>query len=183
MATVAPLFVKESARQLREVYLPRMRRAVESLPEADLWWRPHGRTTSVGNLLLHLAGNVRQWIVHGLGGAPDRRRRSGEFTALEGGTRAELLAALEGTVAEACAVIERLDEAALVAPRRIQGFETTGLSAVYHVVEHFSWHTGQVVWIAKMRAGEGHGIAFYDDAKLDRAGGGDEGGRGGPRAK
>jgi uncharacterized damage-inducible protein DinB len=164
----ASLFVRESCRQLGQAYLPRIRRAVETLPEADLWWRPHGRATSVGNLLLHLAGNVRQWIVAGLGGAPDARRRSEEFAAREGGTRADLLRSLESVVADAITVIRGLDEAALVATRRIQGFETTGLAAVYHVVEHFSWHTGQVVWIAKMRAGEGHGIAFYDDAKLER---------------
>lgn len=167
MGSAGSLFVRESVRQL-PVYVQRLRRALETLPEADLWWRPHDRTTSVGNLLLHLAGNVRQWIVSGLGGAPDLRRRSEEFAAREGGTRAEVLAALEAVVRDAAEVIAGLDEEALAATTRIQGFETTGLGAVYHVVEHFSWHVGQIVWIAKMRAGEGHGIAFYDDAKLER---------------
>jgi len=158
-------FVEESARYLRDVYLPRMRRAVETLPESDLWWRPHEGITSVGNLLLHLEGNVRQWIVCGLGGAPDARDRGAEFAAREGAPKADLLRELERTVGEACAVIEA--EADLDRAFDCQGIETTVLGAVYHVVEHFGWHTGQVVWIAKLRAGARHGIAFYDDAKLN----------------
>jgi uncharacterized damage-inducible protein DinB len=161
-------FTSESARYLREVYLPRLRKAVETLPERDLWWRPHAGATSVGNLLLHLDGNLRQWILSALGGSPDRRRRSEEFARREGGARAELLDALARTIEEAAGVIAR--QTALDRALRIQGFETTPRGAIYHVVEHLAWHTGQIVWIAKMRAGEAHGIAFYDDRKLDDAG-------------
>ena len=108
---------------------------------------------------------MRQWIVSGLGGAADARSRGAEFAAREGAAKDALLSALEATVGEACAVIEA--QADLDRPCTIQGFETTVLRAVFHVVEHFSWHTGQVVWIAKLRAGERHAIAFYDDAKLN----------------
>jgi len=158
-------FTKESARYLQEVYLPRLRKAVETLPERDLWWRPHGGSTSVGNLLLHLEGNIRQWILGGLGSGPGRRRRAEEFARREGGTRAELLDALARTIEGAAAVIARQE--ALDRRLMIQGLETSVRSAIYHVVEHLSWHTGQIVWIAKMRAGEAHGIAFYDDRKLN----------------
>lgn len=159
-------FTRESARYLREVYLPRLRKAVDTLPETDLWWRPHEGETSVGNLLLHLEGNLRQWILGGLGGAEDRRRRSEEFARREGGTRAELMGALATTMTEAADVIGRQTD--LERRLSIQGFATTPREAIYHVVEHLSWHTGQIVWIAKMRAGEAHGIAFYDDRKLER---------------
>lgn len=159
-------FTRESARYLREVYLPRLRHALDTLPEEDLWWRPHGKATSVGNLLLHLERNIRQWILGGLGGAPDRRRRSEEFARREGGTKAELMGALAATIGEAAQVVE--NRIALDRSLTIQGFDTSPREAIYHVVEHLSWHTGQIVWIAKMRAGEGHGIAFYDDAKLER---------------
>lgn len=162
-------FLRESVRYLGEVYLDRMQRAVATLPANDLWWRPHERALSVGNILLHLAGNVRQWIVCGIGGAPDRRDRASEFDAEGGHEAARLLETLETTVREACAVLEALDEGQLAEVRRIQGFETSVLSAVYHVVEHFSWHTGQAVWIAKARAGAAHGIAFYDDAQVNAA--------------
>lgn len=162
-------FLSDSVRYLGEVYPGRMERAALTLPAADLWWRPHEGALSVGNILLHLAGNVRQWIVCGIGGAQDRRDRASELEATAGHDAARLLAALKGTVREACSVLEGLDEAQLTDVRRIQGFETTILSAVYHVVEHFSWHTGQAVWIAKARAGAAHGIAFHDDARINAA--------------
>jgi uncharacterized damage-inducible protein DinB len=169
MSSAARVFARESVRHLCEEYMPRLREAVDRLPRTDLWWCPHERSTSVGNILLHLEGNVRQWILSGLGGLPDHRHRAAEFAAGEGGTKEELMGALRECVQEACALIGSLDESALGATRSIQGFETTGLGAVYHVVEHFSWHVGQVVWIAKMRSGEDHGIRFYDNDTLNVA--------------
>jgi uncharacterized damage-inducible protein DinB len=162
-------FCRESAQYLRDVYLPRMRRAVAELPADALWWRPNDGTTSVGNLLLHLEGNVRQWILSGLGGEADARERQTEFDAREGQDAQSLLDALGATIAAAALVIEGLDPQRLLTPITIQGFETTPMAAVYHVVEHFSWHTGQVTWIAKARAGTDHGIAFWDDASLNAA--------------
>lgn len=168
MGALAAAFARQSIRHLGDEYLPRLRRALESLPEDDLWWRPHDNITSVGNLLVHLEGNVRMWILSGLGGVAFRRRRAEEFERRNGGTKEDLLASLEATVEEACATIGGLTDADLLGARTIQGFETAGLAAVYHVVEHFGWHAGQIVWIAKMRGGERHGIAFYDDASLNR---------------
>ena len=169
--TPAAAFLRESAAFLRDVHGPRLARAARTLGEAGLWWRPHAEVISVGTILLHLEGNVRQWILGGLGGRPDRRDRAAEFAAsgAEGPRLEELLERLGATVAEAASVIEALPEDELLAPRRIQGGETHALAAVLHVVEHFSWHTGQAVWIAKARTGAGHGIAFYDQARLDAA--------------
>src|SRR5262249_48823441 len=121
---------------------------------------------SVGNLLLHLQGNIRQWICCGLGGAPDRRDRDAEFAAESGADAAKLLAALRATVEEACRVIARLDAEALAGRVSIQGFELTRLAAVVHVTEPMSWHAGQVAWIAKARAGARHELHFYDDGGL-----------------
>ncbi len=165
----ARALAEQCAFYLRATYMPRLRAAVSALPAADLWWRPHAQTTSVGNLLLHLRGNVRQWIVSGLGGAPDARVREREFSAREGACAAELLDALQVTVDEACAVIESLPAGRWLAPVTIQEFDTTVLGAVLHIVEHFSWHTGQITWIAKARAGAAHGVAFYDDGALNAA--------------
>ena len=162
-------FLIESARYLRDVYLPRIARALETLPPDDLWWRPNEETPSFGNLLLHLEGNVRQWILSGLGGQADRRERAGEFAAREGASGADLLAALERTLTEAAEIVADLPAESLFAAHRIQGMATTGMGAIYHVVEHFSWHTGQMVWIAKARAGAEHGLRFYDEAAINRA--------------
>ena len=161
--------VSELARTLRDTHLPRLGAALAILPPGDLWWRPHAGAISVGTVLLHLEGNVRQWICAGIGGAPDARDRAAEFAAVEGPERAELFQRLTAAVAEACRVIEGLDAAALARTYRIQGFEVAGFAAALHVVEHFAWHTGQAVWIAKARAGAGHGLAFYDDARVNAA--------------
>ncbi|MCB9898191.1 MAG: DUF1572 family protein [Planctomycetes bacterium] len=167
--STATIFVAESVRYLRDVHLPRLRRAVETLPETDLWWRPHPGALAVGNVLLHLEGNVRQWLLSGVGTLDDARDRAGEFAAREGATGDELLQRLEATVRAAADIVGQLDERDLLASYSIQGNDVTGLSAIYHVVEHFSWHVGQVVYVVKARAGAEHGLAFFDDAKVNAA--------------
>lgn len=169
MATVADVFLERAVECLRGEYLPRLGEAVDALPEKDLWWRPHAETNSVGNLLLHLEGNVRQWVLARFGGKEDHRDRASEFAAREGGTKAELYGALRETVLEACTIMETLTEEQLLTPYRIQGFDVNGLIAMFHMVEHFGWHVGQIVWIAKLRAGPRHGIAFYDDEAVNAA--------------
>lgn len=174
MSHTHDLVRSECAGYLRDTYVPRLTKALEILPAGDLWWRPHPDVISVGNVLLHLEGNVRQWILSGLGGAPDARARAGEFAAdgvgaHAGATASELLARLAATARDAATVIEQLSDDTLDGAVTIQGFATTGLAAVLHVIEHFSWHTGQVVWIAKARAGSAHGLAFYDDAAVNAA--------------
>jgi len=162
-------FGGESASYLRDVYVPRLQRALAALPEGDLWWRPHDGCLSVGTVLLHLEGNVRQWVLSGLGGIPDERDRAGEFAATATGTATDLMARLADTVTQAAALLDELgpdDEGRTLV---IQGYDTNLRDAVYHVVEHFSWHTGQVVWISKARAGVDHDVAFYDDAKINAA--------------
>lgn len=154
-------FLDESRALLADTYLPKIRRAVASLPEGDLWWRPNDASNSVGNLILHLAGNLRQWVVSGVGGAPDVRRRQEEFDARgtdEAADADALLRRLEDAVADAGAVLDSLDADRLAGPVTIQGRETTALRAVYHAVEHFSMHAGQILWIAKARSGEDLGL-------------------------
>jgi len=162
-------FVQESARYLRDVYCPRLARALETLPNDDLWWRPHAGVISFGTILLHLEGNVRQWILSGVGGAADARDRAAEFAAQDGPSGPELLQRLKATVEAAATVIESLDEAALAREHQIQGYDVSAADAIYHVVEHFSWHVGQAAWIAKARAGVDHGLAYFDDQQINAA--------------
>ena len=176
---VSRAFLEESSRYLRDTYLPRLRTALSTLPAGDLAWSPHPKAISFETILRHLEGNVRQWILSGLGGLPDARDRASEFEVhgdVEAAGRADtperreaLIGRLAETIEKAAAFLEALDPKHLVDPYDIQGFETTGLGAILHVVEHFSWHTGQAVWIAKARAGEGHGISFYDESAINRA--------------
>lgn len=155
-------FVERSRYYLGTEYRMKLRAAVESLPSGALWSRPNEQSNSVGNLLLHLAGNVRQWIVAGVGGARDHRDRASEFAARDGADAAALLAALDQVLDDADAVIAKLTEADLAKSRVIQGRDVQVLEAVYHVVEHFAGHVGQIVMIAKMHSPGA--IRFYEDA-------------------
>lgn len=159
---LAAAFLTRSRHYLHTEYPTKMRAAVESLPADALWWRANESSNSVGNLLLHLAGNVRQWIVAGVGGAPNTRDRAGEFAAREGAGADELLAKLDRVLDEADGVLARLTASDLSEMRTIQGRDVTVLDVVYHVVEHFSLHLGQVILIAKLHSPGA--VRFYEDA-------------------
>ncbi|MBK8127590.1 MAG: DUF1572 family protein [bacterium] len=147
-------FLLASETFLRE-HFDRICEACERLTPEQLWWRPNEASNSVANLLMHLEGNVRQWIVSNCGGLPDKRQRSREFAAREGASREELLDALGQTVLEACHVLAKFDPARMTEKRTVQGYEYTLLKAIYHSVEHFSYHTGQIVMRAKAISGDG----------------------------
>lgn len=156
-------FIRRSRDYLSGQYLPKIRESLRRLPAEDLWWRPNEASNSVGNLVLHLAGNVRQWIVAGIAGRPDVRDRAAEFAAREGGDAEAVLARLEEALAEVDRTLADLDPGLLDEPRTIQGLETTGFGALYHAVEHFAMHTGQILWITKMRTGADLGFYSVDD--------------------
>jgi uncharacterized damage-inducible protein DinB len=158
----ASTFLERSRYYLATEYRIKIRAAVESLPASALWSRPNAESNSVGNLLMHLAGNVRQWIVSGVGGATDVRNRAGEFQAREGADAATLLSALDAVLDDADAVLAALTAADLAATRIIQGRDVNVMEAIYHVVEHFAGHTYQIVLIAKMHSPGA--IRFYEDA-------------------
>jgi hypothetical protein len=119
------------------------------LTDAQLWSRPNEHCNSIANLLLHLDGNVRQWILGGLAGRHIERDRPAEFAARGGVAGADALARLQATVEDACQVIAALDAGALERRHVIQKYNVTGVLAAYHVGEHFSFHTGQIVHITK----------------------------------
>ena len=130
-------------------YMAQIGRCAGLLSGEQLWTRANEHCNSVGNLLLHLNGNVRQWIVSGLGGAPLDRERPAEFSE-EGPLPAErVLGDLAETIRSAREVIKRLDDASLARRYEIQRREVTGLIAVFHAVEHFAFHTGQIIQITK----------------------------------
>lgn len=159
--SIAASFLERSRYYLCREYPVKIRLAVESMPADRLWWRPNETSNSVGNLLLHLSGNVRQWIVSGVGGQADVRKRNMEFAARGGVAASGMLDGLEATLREADEVLCALLPSELLERRSIQGRDTTVMEAVYHVVEHFAGHTGQIIWIAKMSTPGS--VRFYDD--------------------
>jgi uncharacterized damage-inducible protein DinB len=158
-AGVSHLFLDFSRRKLLEHYWPRLRTCVESLSEQQVWWRPNEASNSIGNIVLHLNGNMRQWLVVSFNRRPDDRDRPAEFAAESGMTAAQLLVRLGATIDDATAVLTRLTEADLLAPYQIQGYHVTGLEAVYQVVEHFGLHYGQIAYITKSLIGRD--LGFY----------------------
>jgi uncharacterized damage-inducible protein DinB len=159
---IAGAFIERSRYYLVREYPTKIQRCLDVLPADALWRRDDASENSVGNLLLHLAGNVRQWVVSGVGGAPDARHRAAEFSARAGEDATALMSRLRRTLAEADAVLAGLAAERLQEQRSIQGREVKVLDAVYHVVEHFSMHTGQIILLTK-RFAPGR-VQFYEDA-------------------
>jgi|SRR5580698_1986444 len=165
---VTNLFLDFSRHKLFDHYWPRLRACVEPLTEEQVWWRPNPASNSIANLILHLNGNVGQWLVASFDRQEDARNRPAEFAAESGLSPAQLLAILGATMNNAAQVLDRLTEADLVAPYEIQGYHVTGLEAVYQVVEHFGLHYGQIAYISKSLTG--NDLGFYRElSKTGRA--------------
>jgi uncharacterized damage-inducible protein DinB len=153
---------REFRRRMQGEYVPRIARCVEMLGDRQVWQRPAPNCNSAGNLLLHLCGNVTQWILATFDSTRrDQRDRRAEFAAEGGVPATELAARLRAVVDAACAVVDGLTVEDLLAERTIQGrFRETGLAAVLHVLEHFSGHAGQIYAWTKQVTGKD--LAFYD---------------------
>jgi uncharacterized damage-inducible protein DinB len=153
MSDMAEHFISRSRSYLGAEYLPKIERCLESLSDEDVWWRENESSNSIGNLLLHLDGSTRTWIVDVAGGSQSPRDRQREFDEREHVPRAELMARLKRTLAEADEVLARVEAGELLERRQSPWDEVTVMEAVYHAVEHFSMHTGQIIMLAKMRTG------------------------------
>jgi uncharacterized damage-inducible protein DinB len=152
-------FLRFSGEQLTKLN-GRIETCVAKLTPEQIWARGAANENAVGNLVLHLAGNVRQWIICGVGGAEDHRDRDSEFNAVAGGEN--MMERLRATVEEAVAVISNLPHSKLSERKTIQKhYEVTVLEAIYHVVEHFSMHTGQIIFATKLLTGEDLGFYGY----------------------
>jgi uncharacterized damage-inducible protein DinB len=160
--SAAAIFLSRSRYWLTKEYPIKLRHCVNALPRTVVWARPNHASNSVGNLLVHLTGNVTEWILGGVGGREITRDRAREFARRDGDDGSALLDKLEAVLREADAVLAGLSEKDLERSIVIQGRETTVLSAVYHVVEHFAMHTGQIIFLTKTYAP--NKIHFYDDA-------------------
>ena len=160
--SVAENFIARSRYWLAKEYPIKIRHCIEAMPRQTIWARPNHSSNSVGNLLCHLTGNVTEWILGGVGGQQYSRYRAAEFTRTEGADAKTLLDKLDAVLRDADDVLAGLTEADLERSLTIQNRETTVLAAIYHVVEHFAMHTGQIVLLTKAYApGK---IRFYDDS-------------------
>ena len=151
--TAEEVFLKFSADKLDQLH-GRIQDCLARLTAEQIWARGSENENAVGNLALHLSGNVRQWIGSGVAGMPDHRERDAEFDARGGKAPAELAGLLKTRIAEASGIIRDLPVTRLTERIAPQGHDVTVLEAIAHVVEHFSMHTGQIIFLTKMLTGQ-----------------------------
>jgi uncharacterized damage-inducible protein DinB len=135
-------------------YLNSIKQCLETLNDEDIWWRPNEESNSIGNLLLHISGSLRQWILTGIAGAADHRVRQQEFDDRSRISKDELFSKLNSTVQDVDKVIAQIDTSRLMEKMQLFGKEVTWMFAIYHMVEHFSMHAGQIIMITKFRTGK-----------------------------
>src|ERR1041384_5889516 len=152
------MFLDYSTQKLKQL-ASRIETCLGKLSAEQIWARGSEQENAVGNPVLHLAGTVRQWIVAGVGSQPDRRDRDAEFAARGDVSAADLAARLNGAVEEAAAVLAGVTRERLVERIAVQKYDLPVMEAIYHVVEHFSAHTGQIIFATKMLTSED--LGFY----------------------
>lgn len=144
---------------------PRIKKCLDQLTEEEVWKRPNESSNSVGNLILHLCGNITQYTISSLGGEPDNRERDKEFDTRGGFSKDELFQKLSSTVDQAVDTLQELDEESLLKMRSVQGFNYSGVANIIHVVEHYSYHTGQIAFWTKILKDKD--LGFYDGVDLN----------------
>jgi uncharacterized damage-inducible protein DinB len=150
-------------------YLPKIERCLERLSDEQIWWRPNEESNSIGNLILHLCGNARQWIVSGVGSRPGNRDRDAEFERRDPIARDELLDLLRTTLDDVEQTLRTVDPSVLLKRLTIQGHDVDVLEAIFHVTEHFSMHTGQIILLTKqLTASDLRFYDFEDNAPVER---------------
>jgi uncharacterized damage-inducible protein DinB len=137
---------------------------LEQLDDEQVWWRPRTEMNSIGNLVLHLAGNVRQWIISGIGAADDRRQRAEEFSERGPRPKTEILQQLSDVIAEASDVLAKATAEEMAVTRRVQEFGCTGWRTIFDSVPHFKGHTQEIVSMTRMQLGAAYKFQWQPKA-------------------
>ena len=152
MTTIATSLLADTREFFRDDYLPKIERCLDVLSETDVWWRANEASNSIGNLVLHLDGSTRKWILNVAGGATLPRDREAEFAERGPIPKSRLLVQLRATMADVDRVLATFDEATMLERRAASSDrEVTVLWAILHALEHFAMHTGQIILITKLR--------------------------------
>ncbi|MGY8923640.1 MAG: DinB family protein [Flavobacteriales bacterium] len=149
-----------------EENLERIKICLDQLNENQIWHRSNSHTNSIANLILHLNGNITQYILSSLGKEPDERQRAVEFSIEKGTNKEELILLISKCISKANQVIRETKEQRLLKEEIVQGFQMTGLSNLVHVCEHLSYHTGQIALLTKIITNQD--LRFYDNLDLDQ---------------
>jgi Protein of unknown function (DUF1572) len=168
---IGSAFIDAARNNLAES-MSKIEHCVGQLSDEQIWWRPRAEMNSIANLMLHLSGNVRQWIVAGVGRKADIRNRPKEFSDKSGRTKAEILGILKAVVGQADATLESLKSAQLTDARRIQGYDTTVLKAIFDCLPHFRGHAQEIIHMTREQLGDRYQFDFVPKGKEQEAAGG-----------
>lgn len=166
MNTIAREFVNQCISIVEEKNTPKIIKCLDQLTEEQVWMRPNKASNSIGNILLHLCGNIRQYVISGLGDQPDVRERDLEFSTEGGLDKKRLLSKLAETISQAMSVIRSVDDVRLMKTYQVQGFTYTGVGIIVHITEHYSHHTGQIIFWTKQLTERN--LGFYAHVDLNR---------------
>ena len=165
MEKIKKEFIKDCSRHLNE-YTKRVKICLDMLSEEQVWQKPNEASNSIANLMLHLCGNMTQYVLSALGGKADLRERDKEFSAKSGYTKDELYKKLSSVVHSVIEEIQIHDEDSLLKTKTVQGFEKNGIAIILHITEHYSYHTGQIALLTKLMTNED--LGFYKGLDLNQ---------------
>lgn len=164
METLTTLLIHQARYRILEESIPRIRTCLGKLNDAQIWFRPNPDMASIGNLVLHLCGNARQWILAGMLGQVDQRDRDAEFDEPGPLPPDQLVRALDELEQDLAAGLAMVTTEHLLKTYSVQVFYETGVSVLIHVIEHMSYHTGQIARDTKRMLSID--LGFYDDLDL-----------------
>lgn len=170
METLINEFIEQSVSRLQE-NTPKIKKCLDELTEEEIWKRPNPSSNSIGNIIIHLCGNITQYILSSLGNVEDKRERDKEFSMQGGLNKKELFGRLSTTVHQATSIIHNIDSNDMLRKRSVQGFELSAIGIIIHVVEHYSYHTGQIIFWTKLLKDKD--LGFYANINLNRKNGAD----------
>jgi uncharacterized damage-inducible protein DinB len=160
------LFITEIKKRLIGECQERTLRCLDLLTDEEIWYRPNEHSNSVGNLVLHLCGNVTQWLFSTLGNEPDYRTRQQEFDERGPIARKILQAKVRDLMQKAESIIDGLTPGQLEKIYSVQGYQESGVAILIHITEHFSYHVGQMTYYVKAKKDLDTG--YYAGQDLDK---------------
>lgn len=166
---IKDLLIEDVRVRIFDECFPRIKQCLGELKTEEIWHKPNEQSNSIGNLVLHVCGNLRQYVLSGLGKQNDYRNRDAEFSNVDGMVAAELIQKMDALQKEMDAVLLRISDQDLIQPKNIQGFKLNTISVLIHVTEHLSYHTGQIAFYTKLL--KNIDLKFYGDLDLTITGG------------
>jgi uncharacterized damage-inducible protein DinB len=163
--SIAAEFIAQTIFRMQE-NTPRIKKCLQLLSEEDVWEKPNEACNSIGNLILHLCGNITQYIISSLGEKEDNRIRDEEFSVKGGYNKQQLFQKLTATIENAVRIMQTLDDGELMRIRSVQGFQLSAIGSITHVTEHYSYHTGQIALITKLITNKD--LDFYAGCDLNK---------------